>query len=134
MKRRHGLTGTFGLLLLAPALVAADGAGCSGGGADAAPDASCIDVRASSYDRSCSAEADCVLVYEGLLCRGPIDQFACFCPSAGISRLALPRYYGDQAEAGVMAGGACSCGTIGVLRCVSGECLVLSPSADGGSE
>jgi hypothetical protein len=72
-------------------------------------------IVASHYDRSCAVDADCAPVYQGSLCSH------CFCPTAAISKAALPAYQGDFSAAGQPVS-ICACPTYPLPVCDGGHC------------
>jgi hypothetical protein len=82
---------------------------------DAGSADACASLSASSYDRSCATNDDCVSVYEGSLCSD------CLCPNAAIARSAQPTYESDRASLG---GGpsVCFCPAIASPVCRAGVC------------
>ena len=97
------------------------GSFCCAIAADAGP---CDDIKASNYDQSCTADTDCVAVYEGSSCA----LCVLICPGgAAISMGALAQYMSDIANttANVSTNRlACSgdCGVTPLPRCVAGRC------------
>jgi hypothetical protein len=90
----------------------------------AADAGTCDDIKASKYDQSCTADTDCVAVYEGNSCA----LCALTCPGgAAISTGALARYTSDIANTTANVSTkrlACSseCGVTPPPRCVAGRC------------
>jgi hypothetical protein len=98
-------------------------------------------ILASSYDRSCTTDSDCLAISAGNSC----DPCAFSCPNAAINRVAYPKYMADTAnlpatlaeEKGVCAsscglepGPCCVCGT-----CQEGsQCSYVEGPADSGTD
>jgi hypothetical protein len=79
----------------------------------------CTTVDPSTYDRSCSMDADCTIIDVGQLCSG-----GCWCgQSAAVNVAGLPRYQG--ATQGMSPNG-CSCGFPGTPTCVAGRCALCA--------
>jgi hypothetical protein len=103
---------------------------CKGGPNDPPacyPDAStglCVDVNASSFDRSCKVDSDCIEVATGALCTGQ-----CRCPTDTISASAQGAY--DMAIAPILNGPPpnCLCPSPGYAYCSGGTCSICPPGA-----
>lgn len=94
---------------------ASDGsAGSDGSSNDAAP--KCVNVDLSTYDQSCQADSDCVIVTGGAICSN-----GCACGGSIINVAGLARY--NAATAGVKPL-QCPCATAGVPRCIAGRCTI----------
>jgi hypothetical protein len=91
-----------------------------GGESDADVDAdvaSCTDIKASSYDLSCTSDTDCILVGGfGNSCTVCLN-----CPRAPINKASEQQYWADvgKAAAGALA---CFCTTPPIYCCVRGAC------------
>ncbi len=99
-----------------------DGSAASGhagrdGSTDGAADAAaCVHIDASSYDRSCQADSDCIPITTGTVCPG------CMCPNAAINVKGRHQYF-DALLALPPATGICqgAC-PAGAASCVQGVC------------
>jgi len=88
-------------------------------------------ISASNYDRSCTADSDCVAVGVGDPCR-PCDIL---CPgNAAINKSSLARYSADVASSPAgMDGAACSCQPITLSVCCNAGTCDPSCAGDAGS-
>jgi hypothetical protein len=84
----------------------------------------CVEVSASSFDRSCKADSDCIEVATGALCTGQ-----CLCPTDSISASAQGAY--DMAIAPIETGPppSCNCPSPGYAYCAGGTCAICPPGA-----
>ncbi len=72
-------------------------------------------IEASSYDRTCAADSDCIIVYQGSLCS------ECLCGNAAISQSAQSAYESDFAARPQNAN-VCNCPDEALPVCTSGVC------------
>ncbi len=87
------------------------------GGGKGGPDAGrCVDVKLSSYDRSCTTSKDCISITSGELCDG-----TCECGGSTINQSGEAAY--EKAISGVKFG-ACECPFFGDPECVHGQCAL----------
>jgi hypothetical protein len=85
------------------------------------PGPSCaLGIAATSYDRSCTQDADCVAVFSGDVCNSD-----CRCPNAAIRASALTRYEADATKL-VKGPSICNCSFIPAPRCVQAGTGALS--------
>ena len=92
------------------------GGACTMGGCPAdAGSCSTAKISASSYDQSCTQNADCVAVWDGSVCTN------CRCPNAAINRSALPQYQSDLAAMHPTPS-ICDCPAFPPPTCLSGTC------------
>jgi hypothetical protein len=77
----------------------------------------CVNVDLSTYDRSCSSDADCAAIRSGVICPG-----ACVCANAVISAKDESRYW--QTLAGLPPASLPTCGCPNEPRtaCIHGVC------------
>jgi hypothetical protein len=109
------------------------GTGGSGGmtPVEAGSDApACGVIRASDHDRSCMADSDCALVWEGDSCTAK-----CSCSNATINQAALAGYHYPALFPQRVG---CFCILPGPLVCAAGVCTICPvsgcPVKDGGSD
>ena len=116
MKRliRRAITCGLGVLGIA----AACGAGaCSANGNQ------CVDIDVSTYDTSCNADSDCIIVNAGHICSG----YTCLCGNATINVDGQARY--NAAMSSLTPGGpGCGCPAFGQARCVQSTCTYCPTS------
>jgi hypothetical protein len=108
-------------------LTGADSKGCGG---DTTSGGTCT-LEASTYDRTCQTDSDCIAVFLGNLCT---DDCMGDCPNAAIRGSEGARYDTDLAAAQARithASAHCSC-ALGPAFCKAGACDIHSPLEDGG--
>jgi hypothetical protein len=109
------------------------GGSISGGGsnsqstATSASGSAACEISASSYDQSCTADTDCVMVSAGDYC----TSTACLCGGSAISRSALAQFNANVAKtpvaSGAVEGADCGCPEAFGPCCRQGKC-VLPPN------
>jgi hypothetical protein len=128
-------------LLLALSAAACTGSNASGGPSDSSADVTALtadasgdappssatgdgactstaSILASSFDRSCVSDLDCVPVGQGRVCA----ECGFVCPSAAINKGALAAYQAAAVDAGETFTGPCSCPAFGSPCCHQGQC------------
>jgi len=135
----------FFSIVSAPLVAIACGGSADSGSTSAEADSSCL-VVATSYDQSCTTDADCVLVPPGGNTCDPCGDptisgsYYFFCTEAAINVKDRARYLaalapGMTAASNGPQGCVSSCPVPAPAKCVQGSCAMASPSAggDGGS-
>jgi hypothetical protein len=85
--------------------------------------ATCVDVSASSFDTSCTADSDCMSIYVGQICGG---SCAGCVPNLAINVSGDAQYEADLASISGGGGEACPCPASSVPRCGNGTCVLCS--------
>jgi hypothetical protein len=84
----------------------------------------CVTIDASSFDRSCGNDSECLAVYAGVLCAG----YNCICAAGGaINANEQARYEALVASVPAGSGPHCGCPFLGRAHCLQGQC-VFCPS------
>jgi hypothetical protein len=96
---------------------------CSGGdagGGDASDGGICVDIDLSTYDQTCTADSDCIIILSGEIC----SNDACLCAGgSSINKSGQARY--DAALPPVTpVRMPCSCPASGAPTCIAGTCHV----------
>ena len=100
----------------------------SSGGGDGGSGAatSCVTIDPATYDATCTADTDCMLVPTGQLCTG-----GCDCGATALAAKERARYDAAVSPVKLLA---CPCAYPGAPRCVQGTCKLCppGPNAEGG--
>lgn len=98
---------------------------CDGGGPVTSGPAACITIDLCNYDLSCTSNADCMMVTDGLICASGCQGK---CPNAAINVKSAAQYQGALARLGSIDN-ACECGNVlpDYVGCVSGFCTYCGP-------
>jgi hypothetical protein len=94
--------------------------GSSSGGVsvvDAGP--FCRDIDVSTFDTSCQADGDCVIVTTGHICTN-----SCLCGGSTINQVDYMRWVSETQGLG---GELCPCPAFGTPRCIQHTCTVCAP-------
>lgn len=85
-------------------------------------DGGSVNIASADYDRSCTADADCVAVSEGNLCFPCVQR----CMSGVVSEKVAEQYRSDLAKLADPPGPEirCRCPAAFVPRCIDGQCHV----------
>lgn len=105
------------------------GATSSSGASSGSTGGASEQLRASDFSQTCSADGDCVVVYEGAICN------ACACANAAIARTSQADYVARRQAANCpQTDIACAndCITM-IATCTNGKCGAAS-STPGGAE
>jgi len=80
----------------------------------------CVDIDRSSYDTSCRADSDCILINSGRICAG----YGCLCGNATINVSGRVKYEAvfDSIPRGT--GPLCQCPALNRPHCIQGTCIL----------
>jgi hypothetical protein len=107
--------------IVAPVLLTGLAASCGGSTDTANADGGvCVAIDVSTYDQSCNAASDCIVIQTGNVC-----SEECVCGSSTVNASEEARY--NEATSGLLFSEFCDCPPEPVLECTNHLCVSVPP-------